>query len=220
MQSVAGLVRCNEQWIELYNRTSNTVDLTGWTIDGGIYSRLLKTGTQDGHPILTFTATSDDFAIGAPSEAYIKMIVSGLEETYPCMRKSEILDYLDMAEGVRGAMYMPAYIAEEKGYFKKRDLDSKIVTFSRSNDINALVSGDIQFDQTSPDKVIHSALGGFPVKMVMATTRGLNLALVVHPSIKSAADLRGKSVAITSFSYPSFAPESNTTSRRGCERTS
>ena len=105
-----------------------------------------------------------------------------------------------IGEGVRGAMYMPAYIAEEKGYFKKRDLDSKIVTFTRSNDINALVSGDIQFDQTSPDKVIHSALGGFPVKIVMATTRGLNLALVVQPSIKSAADLRGKTVAITSFS--------------------
>src|SRR5262249_57718367 len=97
-------------------------------------------------------------------------------------------------------MDMAAYVAEEKGYFKKRDLDSKIVTFSRSNDINALVSGDIQFDQTSPDKVIHSALGGFPVKIVMATTRGLNLALVVQPSIKSAADLKGKSVAITSFS--------------------
>jgi ABC-type nitrate/sulfonate/bicarbonate transport system substrate-binding protein len=105
-----------------------------------------------------------------------------------------------VGEGVRGAMYMPAYIAEEKRFFKKRELDSKIVTFSRSNDINALVSGDIQFDQTSPDKVIHSALGGFPVKMIMATTSGLNLALVVHPSIKSASDLKGKSVAITSFS--------------------
>jgi len=115
-----------------------------------------------------------------PADAQIKSIVIG--------------------EGVRGAMYMPAYIAEEKGYFKKKDLDTKIVTFSRSNDINALVSGDIHFDQTSPDKVIHSALGGFPVKMVMATTRGLNLALVVHPSIKSASDLKGKSVAITSFS--------------------
>ncbi|HLN86884.1 MAG TPA: ABC transporter substrate-binding protein [Candidatus Limnocylindrales bacterium] len=105
-----------------------------------------------------------------------------------------------VGEGVRGAMYMPAYIAEEKGFFKRRELDSKIVTFSRSNDINALVSGDIQFDQTSPDKVIHSALGGFPVRMVMATTRGLNLALAVQPAIKSAADLKGKSVAVTSFS--------------------
>lgn len=105
-----------------------------------------------------------------------------------------------IGEGVRGAMYLPAYIAEEKGFFKKHELETKIVTFSRSNDINALVSGDIHFDLTAPDKVIHSAIGGFPVKMVMGTARGLNLALVVHPSIKSAADLKGKSVAITGFS--------------------
>ncbi len=105
-----------------------------------------------------------------------------------------------VGEGVRGAMYLPAYIAEEKGFFNKRDLDTRLVTFSRSNDINALVSGDIQFDLTAPDKVVHSALGGFPVKMVMGTARGLNLALVVHPSIRSAADMRGKSVAITGFS--------------------
>jgi len=105
-----------------------------------------------------------------------------------------------IGEGVRGAMYLPAYIAEEKGFFKRRELDTRMVTFSRSNDINALVSGDIQFDLTAPDKVVHSAIGGFPVKMVMATARGLNLALTVHPSIRSAADLRGKSVAITGFS--------------------
>jgi len=105
-----------------------------------------------------------------------------------------------IGEGVRGAMYLPAYIAEEKGFFKRRELDTRMVTFSRSNDINALVSGDIQFDLTAPDKVVHSALGGFPVKMVMGTARGLNLALTVHPSIRSAADLKGKSVAITGFS--------------------
>ena len=105
-----------------------------------------------------------------------------------------------VGEGVRGAMYLPAYIAEEKGFFRKRELDTRLVTFSRSNDINALVSGDIQFDLTAPDKVIHSALGGFPVKMVMGTARGLNLGLVVHPSIRSAAEMRGKSVAITGFS--------------------
>ncbi|MSP41665.1 MAG: ABC transporter substrate-binding protein [Deltaproteobacteria bacterium] len=105
-----------------------------------------------------------------------------------------------IGEGGRGAMYLPAYIAEEKGFFKRRELDTRMVTFSRSNDINALVSGDIQFDLTAPDKVVHSALGGFPVKMVMGTARGLNLALTVHPSIRSAADLKGKSVAITGFS--------------------
>ena len=105
-----------------------------------------------------------------------------------------------IGESVRGAMYLPFYIAEEKNFFRKRDLETKIVTFSRSNDLNALIAGDIQFDLTAPDKVIHGALGGYPVKMVLGITRGLNLALAVNPAIKSAADLRGKSVAITGFS--------------------
>jgi len=62
----------------------------------------MKVGIQDEHPILTFSATRNDFAIGAPSEAYIKMIVSGLEEeTYPCLLKPEILGYLGQAEGIR-----------------------------------------------------------------------------------------------------------------------
>src|ERR1051325_3198737 len=105
-----------------------------------------------------------------------------------------------IGESVRGAVYLPFYIAEEKNFFRKRDLETRIVTFSRSNDLNALIAGDIQFDLTAPDKVIYGALGGYPVKMVLGITRGLNLALAVNPAIKSAADLRGKSVAITGFS--------------------
>jgi len=105
-----------------------------------------------------------------------------------------------IGESVRGAMYLPLYIAEEKNYFRKRELETKIVTFSRSNDLNALIGGDIQFDFTAPEKVIYGASGGFPVKMVMGITRGLNLVLVVNPAIKSAADLKGKSVAVTGFS--------------------
>ena len=31
-----------------------------------------------------------------------------------------------IGEGVRGAMYMPAYIAEEKGYFKKENSTRKL----------------------------------------------------------------------------------------------
>jgi len=69
-----------------------------------LYGSLIKIGTQDGHPILTFTTTSDDFVVGAPSEAYIKMIAAGLLETYPCLYKTGVLDYLAEAEGIHGAI--------------------------------------------------------------------------------------------------------------------
>jgi hypothetical protein len=73
-----------------------------WQIAGvRLYGRLMKTGMEGNYPVLTFSATRNDFAIGAPSEAYIKVIVAGLEETYPCLRKSEILQYLATAEGIR-----------------------------------------------------------------------------------------------------------------------
>lgn len=105
-----------------------------------------------------------------------------------------------VGEAVRGAMYAPVYIAEEKGYFKKRNLDTKIVTFSGGNTINALVSGDIQFSALSPDSVVRSSLAGYRAKMIMGMVRGLNLALALQPEIKSAAELKGKSIGISDFS--------------------
>ena len=76
-----------------------------WQVGGiRLYGRLLKVGMQDQYPILTFTATNDDFAIGAPSEAYIRMILSGLAETYPSLGKSDILAYLSQAEGIRNVI--------------------------------------------------------------------------------------------------------------------
>ncbi|HEY7165270.1 MAG TPA: ABC transporter substrate-binding protein [Candidatus Binatia bacterium] len=122
-------------------------------------------------------------------------LIAFLPQTIHAQTKTIVI-----GESVRGAMYLPFYIAEEKDFFRRRDLDTKIVTFSRSNDLNALIAGDIQFDLTAPDKVIYGALGGYPVKMVLGITRGLNLALAVNPAIRSASDLRGKSVAITGFS--------------------
>jgi len=74
-----------------------------WQINGyRTYGRFLKTGVENGHPVLTLTATEDNFAVGKPSEAYVKTIAAGLDETYPCMRKSEIYDYLGKTEGIRG----------------------------------------------------------------------------------------------------------------------
>src|SRR5918999_5864080 len=105
-----------------------------------------------------------------------------------------------IGEVVRGAMYTPVYIAEEKGFFVKRGLDSKVVTFSGGNNINSLMAGDIQFAALSPDSVIRSSLAGFKTKMIMGMVRGLNLALAVQPDIKSAADLKGKSIGISDFS--------------------
>jgi hypothetical protein len=72
--------------------------------DSGLYGRLLRVGEEDGYPIFTFTATKNDLKVGAPSEAYVRVIVSGIKETYPAMTDGEICEYLWRCQGIYDAI--------------------------------------------------------------------------------------------------------------------
>lgn len=74
-----------------------------------LYGHLLRVDKKDGWPVLTFT-TKRDQPINAPSETYIKVIVSGLMETYPDMTNAQICAYLLNKEGVQGRI-QPEQIA-------------------------------------------------------------------------------------------------------------
>ena len=65
-----------------------------------LYGKLLHVGDDGGSPILTFS-TALDLPIAPPSAAYIKVIASGLKETYPHMSNSDICEYLSQCDGIR-----------------------------------------------------------------------------------------------------------------------
>lgn len=76
-----------------------------WEIaDYRLYAGIIKIGARHNHPILSLTAGHESHVVGAPSEAYVKTIVAGLKETYPCMRNSKILAYLSGTEGISKAI--------------------------------------------------------------------------------------------------------------------
>jgi hypothetical protein len=67
------------------------------------YGRLLVLQNEASRPVLTFTNTDEDvLPIGPPSEAYVRIIVAGLKETYPAMENGDIVEYLSRADGVKG----------------------------------------------------------------------------------------------------------------------
>ena len=66
-----------------------------------MYGRLLSLGNQDGYPIFTFTNSSDDLETRAPSEAYVKIIIRGIKESYPTMTTGEIGKYLLDLDGIQ-----------------------------------------------------------------------------------------------------------------------
>ena len=65
-----------------------------------MYGRLLYIGREGEYPIFTFTNAKDDLQPRAPSETYVKIIVSGIKETYPTMTNLEICEYLLAADGI------------------------------------------------------------------------------------------------------------------------
>lgn len=67
----------------------------------GLYGYLLCVAVKGSWPVVTFT-TQKDLPIRPPSEPYIKVIASGIKETYPAMTNTEICDYLLRSEGISG----------------------------------------------------------------------------------------------------------------------
>jgi NitT/TauT family transport system substrate-binding protein len=107
------------------------------------------------------------------------------------------------AEKIRTAIpqanlnYLSIYVAEARGYFKDEGLDNETVVISGPLSIAALLSGDIDYSGAGGSGM-RAALKGAPIKGFYFQSEKVTFYLVADPSIKTAADLKGKRIAIGS----------------------
>jgi NitT/TauT family transport system substrate-binding protein len=107
------------------------------------------------------------------------------------------------AEKIRTAIpqanlnYLSIYVADAKGFFKDEGLENETVIISGPLSIAALLSGDVDFSGAGGSGM-RAALKGAPLKGIYFQSEKVTFYLVVDPSIKSGADLKGKRVAIGS----------------------
>ena len=107
------------------------------------------------------------------------------------------------AEKIRTAIpqanlnYLSIHVADAKGFFREEGLDNETVVISGPLSIAALLSGDVDFSGAGGSGM-RAALKGAPVKGIMFQTQKVTFYLVADASIKKAADLKGKTVAIGS----------------------
>ena len=107
------------------------------------------------------------------------------------------------AERIRTAIpqanlnYLSIHVAQAKGFFREEGLDNETVVISGPLSIAALLSGDVDFSGAGGSGM-RAALKGAPVKGIMFQADKVTFYLVADPSIKSAADLKGKKIAIGS----------------------
>lgn len=90
------------------------------------------------------------------------------------------------------------FIAQELGFYKKYGLDSELLFIpSTTTSLTSLLAGDVHVANVSGGAVASAVLAGAQIALVSCYLNSLPYELVVNDSVKSAEDLKGKSIGIS-----------------------
>jgi len=96
---------------------------------------------------------------------------------------------------------MPIYIAQDKGLFKKHGVEIDVITSRGGGEaMKAYIAGEVQIVATGFPEVGLMRARGVDVELFFAQTSRVPFALIGRKDldIKSVADLKGKTIAVTS----------------------
>ena len=108
------------------------------------------------------------------------------------------LERVMMAVPGIGLSQLPAFVAQDKGFYKQERLEALNIVMDGTIATRAMIAGDIDFNLAFASGV-SAILNGAPVKGVMGITNRGTQSFVVKPEIYSAADLKGKIVGVSGF---------------------
>jgi NitT/TauT family transport system substrate-binding protein len=95
-------------------------------------------------------------------------------------------------------IFLPAGVAQHRGFFKDEGLDADIIVMGATPSIAALTNGDIDFTLLT-GTVIRAAIRGLPVRLVAGLMTSSPHVLLARPEIKSVKELSGKKVGLAGF---------------------
>lgn len=129
------------------------------------------------------------------SVTFVLLTVFGLQvhaQTSPALEKAII------AVPSPALSMLPVYFAQDRGLFKSEAIDPVIVSMSGRLQAIALGAGEIDY-AASVETILRAAVQGMPFKIIVYMNAKMSVVLVTAPDIKSVADLRGKTVGVTSL---------------------
>ena len=100
----------------------------------------------------------------------------------------------------RTMFYLPAWTAEQQGFFKQEGLDVKLEVYDTSEKIfHDLRAGSHQIGMASIESVIAESYKGGKLKLVAGIAKRPPHFIVAQPEIKTLADLKGKKIGVVSM---------------------
>jgi len=96
--------------------------------------------------------------------------------------------------------FLPAYVAQEKGFFKDEGLEVLFVMFNAgATNLQALIGGDIQIMGSAFVETIGGRAAGFDIKNFWGICNLMPFQLYSQPDFKSMKQAKGKRFAISRF---------------------
>jgi len=90
------------------------------------------------------------------------------------------------------------FVAQERGFYKKHGLEVESIFIpSTTTSVTSLLAGDVNVENASGSAIASAAVGGVSLVTVACYINTLPYELVVQESVKSAEDLKGKSIGIS-----------------------
>ena len=100
---------------------------------------------------------------------------------------------------------LPLWVAKDAGFFEKNALDVEVLFVDGgTRTATAIVSREIAFGVTAPSGPVAATAAGADLILVAGIVNVPNYDFVVRPEIKTAADLKGKKVAVSGLSGSSY----------------
>jgi NitT/TauT family transport system substrate-binding protein len=97
------------------------------------------------------------------------------------------------------ALAGPFIIGVEKGFFRAENLNVEFVPFRGGpNLVKAVIGGEILLGAAGSTDILVFREAGMPLKMVATHTEGNHFTFNVAPEINNVAELKGKSIGVTS----------------------
>jgi NitT/TauT family transport system substrate-binding protein len=92
--------------------------------------------------------------------------------------------------------FLDTWAAKERGFYRKHGIDAEIIAMRPPLTIGAIQAGEIDY-AIGASTISRGSISGAPVRLVSLALRTSFHTLVARPQIKSIADLKGKTIAVT-----------------------
>jgi NitT/TauT family transport system substrate-binding protein len=131
-------------------------------------------------------------------KSHIVVVLFPLIGALPIPFEAHAQERIKVAYSSPDATNFTWFAALDAGFYRKNGLDVELIFIQSSTAaVSSLIAGDIQVSNNSGGAVANAAVGGALLAMTACYVNTLPYELVVAESIKSAEDLRGKSIGIS-----------------------